>query len=85
MYLRRRNRKIVVKVTLLFLSNWRASTLRKYLISFDVNENMMAALNSIKNKKYWFSRNRSNNLLSLISGFRCNVDEICGLLGYYTA
>jgi hypothetical protein len=26
-----------------------------------------------------------NNGTALISGFRCDVDEICGLLGYYTA
>jgi hypothetical protein len=32
------------------LSHCRASTLQKYLISFDVNDNMLAALISIKKK-----------------------------------
>jgi hypothetical protein len=27
----------------------------------------------------------NKSLLTLISGFCCDVDEICGLLGYYTA
>jgi hypothetical protein len=36
------NRKIMVKVT--------------FLQYFDVNDNMMTVLCSIKNKKYWFSR-----------------------------
>lgn len=34
----------------IFLSNCRAPTLQKYLISFDVSDNMLAALSSIKKK-----------------------------------
>jgi hypothetical protein len=43
------NRKIMVKVTFL-------QYFFKLEGSFDVNDNMMAVLCSIKNKKYWFSR-----------------------------
>lgn len=46
----------------IFLSNWGSSALWKNLISFDVNDNMLAAINSIKNKKYWFSGKWSKNL-----------------------
>jgi hypothetical protein len=31
------------------------------------------------------SRNRKDKEPTLISGFRRDVDEICGLLGYYNA
>jgi hypothetical protein len=64
----RRRKMMMEKVNLQqhFSQHWKALTVRKYLMKFDVNDNTMAALSSIENEVYRVQQKAKKQQLNLM-------------------